>query len=282
MQKIIEFIIKYKNFISLTALVIISLSLISLDYSAKIGGFRTLTVATVGWMQNIFSWIPNPVALKQENQALRELNMQLSSEVTRMRNSLVENERLRDIIDFKKRIKADYIIAEIVGKSNVEMRRFITLNKGRLSGVKDGMAVRNDAGLIGLVIGLSDNYSIVELIINRNVHIAAKNQRNASEGILMWEGSDYFLLKNVPKAYDMHEGDVILTSNSGSRYPVDIPIGHIISVLDEPGDMFLKIQVRPFVNFATLEQVFILTEIPDPDKVALIQDIEAKLRLKKK
>jgi rod shape-determining protein MreC len=282
MQRIIDFILRYKNYISVTALIIISLSLISLDYSAKIGGFRALVVSTVGWMQSVFSWVPNPFAVKQENQALRELNLQLSAEVTRMRNALVENERLRELIGFTKDLKSPHIVAEVVGSTNVEMRHYITINKGSAAGISEGMAVRNDAGLIGLVISLSSNYAMVELITNRNVHIAAKNQRNAHTGILMWEGADHFIMKNVPKSFNMLEGDIILTSNASSRYPEDIPIGRITSATEEPGDLFQKITVEPLVNFSTLEQVFVLTELPDPEKVALIKDFEAKQLQKKK
>lgn len=282
MQRIIDFVLRFKNFISFTALVVISLSLISLDYSAKIGGFRSFIVSTVGWMQSIFSWVPNPIALKQENQALRELNLQLSSEVTRMRSALVENDRLRELIDFKKNLKANYISAEVSGRINVEMRNYLTLNKGRNFGVREGMTVRNDAGLIGLVIGLSDNYCNVELITNRNVHIAAKNQRNGRNGVMIWEGSDVFLLKNVPKSYNMQEGDILLTSNASLRYPEDIPIGQVTSVVDEPGDLFSKINVKPLANISSLDQVFILTEMPDPEKVNLIKEFETKQKSKKK
>lgn len=56
----------------------------------------------IGWMQTAFSWIPNPLALKNENAALRELNLQLSDERAKIRQAIVENDKLRKMLEFKK------------------------------------------------------------------------------------------------------------------------------------------------------------------------------------
>ncbi len=282
LQKIIDFVLKFKDYITFVALVVISLSLISLNYTPQMGGFRTAVVGTIGWMQNMFSWIPNPVALKNENQALRELNLSLSSEVTRMRNALIENDRLRQLADFRKNYKVNYIPCEVVGRITVEMRNYVTLNKGRSSGLREGMAVRNDAGLVGLVTSLSDHYSLVETILNRNVRIAGKDQRNGYGGVIVWDGSENFLMKNIPKSYDFQAGDIVITSDASSRYPEDIPVGQVVSSTEEAGDLFMKVVVRPMVNFSTLEQVFVLTELPDPERLELIKDFENKVKTTKK
>ncbi len=101
MQKIIDFILRYKEYLVFISLCIISLSLISLGNVNQLGGYRSFVIAFVGRMQNVFSWIPNPIAMKNENRALRELNLQLSTEVTRLQHAVFENEKLREMLQFK-------------------------------------------------------------------------------------------------------------------------------------------------------------------------------------
>ncbi|MBI5324779.1 MAG: hypothetical protein HZB41_05820, partial [Ignavibacteriae bacterium] len=115
MQGFINFVAKYKEYFTLVALVIISLSLISLGDVSRIGGFRTVVIGTVGWMQSVFTWIPKPGALQSENKSLRELNLQLSTEVTRMRNAVIENRRLREMLKLRENNEIIDLNSEVVG-----------------------------------------------------------------------------------------------------------------------------------------------------------------------
>ncbi|MFP4526925.1 MAG: rod shape-determining protein MreC [Candidatus Kapaibacterium sp.] len=281
MRQFVKFVEKYKEYITFTALVVISLSLISMGSVSKIGGFRTFVIGSMGWLQEIFAWIPNPGALQSENRALRELNLKYSAEVTKMRRSLIENEKLRDMLDLRDRSEHRLISSEISGRTTIEMRNYITLNKGEESGIRPGMPVRTDAGLVGTVLGATDNYAIVELLTNRNVRVSAKVQRNNIPGIMVWEGGENFIFKNVPESFDVEKGDEIITSNYSNKYPAEIPIGEIASVGDDPGSLFLRIEVRPFVNFSTLQQVFVIDTLPDPERQDLIRRMEDRLRAQK-
>ena len=211
MQRLIELVVRFKELITFTALIIISLSLISMDDASKIGGFRTVVIGATGWLQELFSWVPNPGALESENIALRELNLKLSAEVMRMRHSLIENKKLRALMKLEEIIEKPYRSAQIVGKTTVEMRQYYTLSAGLKDSVMPGMTVRSDAGLVGVIVGVSENYSMVELISNRNIKISAKIQRTDITGILAWEGGKYFYLKNIPASFE-HSSMAAITS----------------------------------------------------------------------
>ena len=280
MQGFIDFILRFKNYISFAALIVISLSLISMGSVNKIGGFRTIVIGTMGWFQDVFSWIPNPAAIKNENIALRELNLQLSSEVTRMRDAVVENRNLRAMLGYAQ--KPDYPIetVEIVGTTSIQMRTYLMINKGTSQGLKTGMSVRTDAGLVGVLIGVGKNYSLIEMIMNRDVRVSAKCLRSGYKGIIAWEGGENLIMKNVPKSYDIKNGDVIVTSDFSNKYPENIPIGTVIKSKEQPGNLFLNVVVRPLVNFSTIEQAFVLKILPDEEKNLLIEELDRKLMLR--
>lgn len=278
MARIGALISRFKEIIVFTLLVIISLILISNGNISQMGGFRTIVIGGIGWFERAFSWIPNPGALQSENRALRQLNLQLSTEVTRMRKALIENERLKEMIDFKEKATVPLVTAEVVGRTQIEMRNYMTIDRGAVDGVQKGMPVRTDAGLVGMIIGTSKNYAMIEVIKNRNVKISAIIQRTGYTGILVWEEGEYFYLSNIPASFDVKKGDVVLTSNYSNKYPTDIPIGEIIDVQNDPSTLFHKIIIKPYVNFNTLSQVFVIQRIPDPERTKLIHKIEDLLQ----
>lgn len=280
MEKFLNFVSQFKELIIFIALVIISLSLISLDDVSKIGGFRTVVIGTVGWFQRLFAWIPNPGALETENRAIRELNIQLSEEVMRMREAILENQRLRKMLELKEKNPEELVIAEVVGKSTVQLRNYVTIDKGKSSGIDYGMSVRTDAGLVGIIIGLTENYSLVELILNRNVKIACKFQRTGINGIVVWEGGEHLLVKNIPESFDVVVGDIIETSDFSNRYPNFIPIGKVVKVESDKGSLFKRILVEPFANFNSLDQVFVVKYVPDKERNQLIKEMEERLRIR--
>ena len=281
MQKFINFIVRYKDYITFASLVIISFSLISLGDVSKIGGFRTFVIGSLGWVQNIFAIIPNPGALKSENNALRSLNLQLSNEVTRMRQALMENKRLRDTFGLKEIHENYYIAAEVVGQSTIQLRRYLTLDKGTKEGIFRGMAVRSDAGLVGIIMDATEDYSLVELISNREIKVAGKILRTGYSGILVWDGGNNFLFKNIPKSFDVKVGDTVITSNYSNKYPAVIPIGYVVKVEDDPSDLFRGIILKPFANFSVLEEVFVIRQLPDPERNEMLIEMDDILRARK-
>jgi len=278
MRELVNFVKRFRDFIAFTALIIISLSLISMGNVSRIGGFRTVVIGTIGWLQELFAWIPNPGALKSENRALRNLNFQQSSEVIKMRRALIENQKLREMIGFKTDNQEKVLSAEIIGKTSIELRNYLTINRGENDGVQQGMAVRTDAGLVGIVMGISDNFSLIETIMNRNIKISVVIQRTLINGILVWEGGDNFLLKYIPESYDVQAGDVLLTSNFSNKYPVDIPIGQVVNIENDETSLFLRIEVKLFANLATLQQVFVVLQVTDKERKKMIADMEERLK----
>ena len=273
MRRFIEFVVRYKNYITLSALIVMSFSFMSFGELSKLGGFRAVVVGTIGWIQTVFSWVPNPVALKSENDALRNLNLQLSTESARYRQAMVENSTLRAMLSLPEQSEHPLIAASVVGKTTSELRMFATLDKGMSSGVTEGMACVTDAGLAGIVVGSSDNFSVVRLLLNRDTRISSRVYRSQVDGILVWEGESTLLLKDVPRNFDVVVGDVIVTSQFSTLFPSNIVIGTVKKVSEENNSLFRRILVEPEADINTMSQVFIVDWLPEQERVALEDSI---------
>ncbi|MBL7999482.1 MAG: rod shape-determining protein MreC [Candidatus Kapabacteria bacterium] len=280
MQRLFEFIVRFKEYITLVLLIIMSFSFMTFGNVAKLGGFRALVIGTIGTVQSAFSWIPNPIALQSENSAMRDLNVQLSNEVVKMRRSVIENDKLRSMLDYKKSEYLPLLTAEVIGKTSTEARNYFTLNKGEADGVQDGMNVITDAGLVGIVISTSKHFCLVQIIINRDSRISSRIERTRSEGVLTWDGTEYLQMRNIPKSYDVQAGDNILSSELSNKYVKDIPIGTIIEVTSDGNSLFRKLKVKPHVNFSSLEHVFIILQTPNPERMKLEQELMKRIEKK--
>ncbi len=273
MYRIVELIVRYKEYAATMFLTIISLLFIAGSDDSRIRNFRTISVGIIASVQSAFDWVPNPWDLETENRALRELNRDLSLEAMRLRDAGVKVEGLREMLEFREKASMQLMSAEVVGKPTVQLRNYITIDRGSENGVEVGMPVITPAGLVGRIVGVDENNAIAILIINADSRIAARTLTTRNSGILVWDKEEELLLQNVPAVLTQHTGDTVITSGLSSIYPEDIVIGFIDDVTEEQGTLYHRIVVRPAVNFATLEEVFVVMHTPDRTLRALEDDV---------
>ena len=269
MQRLFNILVTFKEYVVATLLIIISLILLIGNDTPQVRAIRSYTVGFVGFMQDVLSLIPNVVELKQENEVLRRMNVNLSDEVSRLREARLENLRLREMLAMKDRGEFKLLPAEVIGKSLHLLRNTLTMSAGEVDGVTVDMPIISEQGLVGKVIAVSTRYSIGQLVINKDFRSSAKVQRSRVDGIVTWDGGDVLHLKNVAKKQDVQSGDLITTSDYSNVFPRDIKIGTVTGVSEPPGSLFKEIDVMPSVDFPSLEEVFIIMAVPDTERTAL-------------
>jgi rod shape-determining protein MreC len=265
-RRIFNFIILFKEYVVLTAIVLFSFFLMAVSRSEEVQPLRSVTTVIVGTLQYATSWIPNPLGYSEDPDKLREQNIALSSELARLRRAKSENEELRKLLGFKPRDNWKLLGAEIIGKTNTGDRNMFTLSVGENDGVRKGMAVITDAGLVGRVYAVSGGLSSVEGLYNRSVRIAVKVSRSRVDGILSWDADDILLVRNVPKALDVQEGDLIVTSEYSTFFPAEVPVGKVTKLESEPNSLFRRIIVEPLAHPAKIEHVFVVLKDEESER----------------
>jgi rod shape-determining protein MreC len=277
MQRLINIIVQFKEYFILTLLVVISFVLLASNDTKQIKAIRSSSVGFIGLVQNTMAIIPNVFELQQENELLRKLNVSLSDEINRLRGAKIENEQLRKMLEFKEKSQYQLVPAHVVGKSLHLLKNTITLNAGEKDGVQVDMPVISEQGIVGRIVVTSSNYSIGQLILNKDFRTSVKIQRSRVDGILAWDGGDYLLMKNVSKKQDVLPGDLVITSEYSRVFPPDIKVGVVAEVSENAVSLFKDIKITPIVNLTKLEQVFVIKATIDTQRVA----IESRLKKKK-
>ena len=264
----------FKEYILFAIFVIVSIVLLSLNDSAQIRTIRSITLVSVGSLQNALGFIPNYFDLRRENRTLRELNLSLTDEVSRLREARLENIHLRQLLSLKDRTRYSYIAANIVGKNLQMLRNTITLDVGEKEGVRINMPIVSESGLVGKITATSSGYSIGQILLNRELRVSAKVQRSRVDGIIRWEGGRWLILQNVVKTMDVQPGDLVITSEYSSIFPEGITIGVVNSTKQPPGALFQSIELSPGVDFSRLEEVFVVSTSPDTSRAAVEKKVK--------
>lgn len=130
MHRLFNILRLFKEYLLLSLLIAISLLLFTLNDNKQIKQIRSLAVGVIGFVQRNVSVIPNFFDLIKENEALRAMNVALTDEVSRLRESQLENARLRNLLQFKRGSPYSLIAGKVIGKSLHLMRNTITIDIG--------------------------------------------------------------------------------------------------------------------------------------------------------
>src|SRR2546428_1916438 len=144
MKSLLHYLGNFKEYIIFSVVVLVSLILIFQNDNVQIRFIRAVAVNVMGIVQSGFSLIPNVFELEKENKRLRQSNINLSTEVSQLKEYKLENLRLTQLLQLKEKNDFKTVSAKIVGKTLIQTRNTITLNTGETDSVKVGMPVITD------------------------------------------------------------------------------------------------------------------------------------------
>ncbi len=198
---------------------------------------------------------------RQENEILKARLAQLQMEITRYREALIENRRLKQLLDVKNSLNGKTLLAHVVGCDLAPWRAVATIDRGKKDGLKTDMPVLARGGVIGRITETGMSYSRVMLITDYQSRIAALIQRNRARGLLIGRGLDGCSLEYVEKGVDIEPGDIVITSGMDAVFPKGLLLGKVVSVKPSgQSNLFQGIKVKPFSDVGKTEEVLVLLD----------------------
>lgn len=260
---------KIRDWVLLVSLLVISLVMLLSVNEPMMLGLRARALEFTGSVESAFSWLGGYIRAIDENQALREENHRLSSEVARAREARMQNSALRELLGMKDSLQTDALPAQIISKDITRERNYIVLDVGSDDGVAEGMAVVDPRGILGKTVIVGPDYSRVMTYLNTEFYIPVKIQESNSDGLLRWDGErhDRLLLELVVRSQPVEKGELVVTSGYSGVFQPGYPIGVIDSVFVNQGDITWQIHVRPYARLDNATHAFVIRSIPDPDRI---------------
>lgn len=211
--------------------------------------------------------------LRKENNLLKQENQELHIQQQILQDTLKENERLRQIVDFPKKIDMKVLAAQVISYDFLSRKDILIVNKGSKDGVKKFMGVLHIEGVLGFVFRVSPHTSQVITLEHPLASLAVRNKRNRKLGLLFsslgetklhfW--SEDLEIKKLSESFK--ERDILVTTQS-NQFPPGLLVGAVESLYVSRRQIKKQNQaeifIKPFVNFESLEELFILLEPFEP------------------
>ena len=171
-----------------------------------------------------------------------------------------ENARLRRALDYKDRQPGAWLPAGVLsaGGGASAVQHSIRVDRGTLDGVREGAVVVVPEGLVGRVTKVSPHTSVVALLVDPSIKVSCAIEAGASgsvHGILSGGGPDGLLVRHVRDAGQLRSHAKVVTSGLGGVFPGGLAVGTLHLTRGDAGGV--EGEVRPYVDFSTLEDVFI-------------------------
>jgi len=256
---------QFREYLVLILLVLISLTLLTQNNNPQVQKVRALAFGSFATVTSIFYDLFNITQLKNENKVLRKLNAEMMIQLSMLREQGILNRELKGMLVIKDTTSLPLMPATIVSKSLSITQNTITINVGNKEGIKPGMPVLSYRGLVGIIQTCSENFSIARTLKNIDLKLTVKNEKNRLNGIMKWDG-EKLIIVDVPRTYDFDIGDRIITSEISSIIPVPIPVGIVSNIEEDKTGLLNLIQIKPFEEVLSVENVFILMMVENAEK----------------
>ncbi len=207
-------------------------------------------------------------ALRQRNSELERQIASIQAEVIELREIASDYDRLAGLLNYT-RTREDFntLLADVIGLEQQGLIRSLIISRGSRDGVRVGMPVITELGLVGRVYAVSANISQIQLITDQNSYISARLQSSRSEGTVQGRGliTGNLRMLYIPIDSTITEGDLVVTSGLGGNFPPDVVIGQVTSKQRLEFELSQQAEVRSFVDFTTLEAVLVVVNFEPAD-----------------
>ena len=258
MESLLAFIKRF-NYVFVSLLLEI-LALIFISQNSNYQGSKLVHLGNTiaGRCYGVVSRVGDYFGLRNENDRLAAENAALRAQLESSYISYNSRVFTREDTVYKQRYS--YTEAQVVKNSWNKRDNYIMINKGRLQGVKLDQAVISPQGIVGVVVGHTDNFSTIMPVLHSNSRNSVKIPRINTNGSLIWQGGDfrYATLIDIPTTYGLCKDDTVVTSGMANDFPEGVMVGFVDSVSSESGSGFYTIRVRLATEFPKLDHVYII------------------------
>jgi len=257
---------RIRDWALLGGLLLISLLVLLSANEPMLRGLRARSLEATSAVENAFAGLGRYVRALDENEALRNQNIDLANQVALMRAAEAENARLADLLELSDTLSFSVTAARVSSKDITQERNTITLDVGTEDGIYENMAVIDARGIVGKVVLASQSNSLVMTYLNMEFFTPARILPAMTDGILRWNGDrfDRLILEQVVRSAQVAPGDEVITSGYSTIFQPSYPIGVVDSVFAEPGMSTWTIYVTPYAELDDLSHVFVVQTTPVP------------------
>lgn len=184
--------------------------------------------------------------LTAENEKLKTEQLMMQRRLQKLAALTEQNVRLRELLNSAALVDDEVLATELIGIDPNPFTHRILIDKGAEDGVVLGQPVLDARGLMGQVVEVMPYSSRVLLLTDTTHSIPIQVNRNGLRAIASGTGNPERLeLRHVADTADIKEGDLLVSSGLGQRFPAGYPVATVTEVIHDSGQPFAIVRAMP-------------------------------------
>jgi len=215
--------------------------------------------------------------LLRENDDLKAKLLEYAAAAQQSKLLQAEQDRFLAMTPPRSRFAADGVLAEILSSGRNPFVRKLILDKGLTQGVKAGMPVIDDEGVVGQVTAVGTFTSEATLLTEKDQSVPVMLTRNGLRAIAVGSGKGGAIdVPFMPVSADIQNGDLFVTSGIDGTYPAGLVVARVTAVEKNAAYVFAKITAKPAAGVDNHRFVRILTAMRPATAPPMVQADEKR------
>ena len=165
------------------------------------------------------------------------------------------------------RVGAETVSPLVVSKDTTDYFRVaqVTLD-APVRNIRPNMPVLSLDGVVGTVRRVAGESVQVQLAVDSGFGVDVVVERTGARGFVRGGGdSNRYLVRVelVQSSDSIDNGDILVTSGVGCRFPKGLPVAKVTKVLKKDFGVYQTVEAEPVVDFSRLSEVLIVTSGED-------------------
>lgn len=219
-------------------------------------------------------------AVRAHNVELQKRVMHLESQNLSLEEARLENERLRQMLDFARAQPAPMVVAEVVGTGLAPDFLSLRIARGERDGIRKGMAVVTPTGIVGKVQQVGEGYADVLLVTDVKSAVAVEDQKTRARATSRGAGENKRChLEYAERSALIEDGDLLITAGTDGVFPKGLAVGRVTHLDRKKSGWYQSAEVEPSIDLATVEEVLVITQAPPGHDALPPNAMDDKLRV---
>ena len=248
---------------------VISLVLVFNFNAFQNSAFNHFSSNIAGGLFNLSSSVSEYFSLLPKNRMLSEENARLHS---RLPDAFYRTDTNTFYYhDSVYKMQYQYVTAKVISNTNNKRNNFLMLDKGTDQGMQNHMGVIIGNRIVGQVVSVSEHFSWVMSVLNKDSRISGKFKKNNQLVNIEWNGGSYRIgdVKEIPKHVAIQKDDTIITSGNSDIFPEGMLIGTIDEFTIASDENFNKATLHFATDFNSLSYVEVIIDLMRSEKEKL-------------
>jgi rod shape-determining protein MreC len=208
---------------------------------------------------NMGSYFSSISTLQKEVHELKSQQVAQAQAMQQAQLQMAENAQLRKLMDAREHLPVRSMMSEILYDARDPSTRRVVLDRGARNGVKSGLPVIDNAGVVGQVTRVFPFTSEVTLLTDKEQAIPVQVLRSGLRSVAYGRGHSGLLdLRFVAPNADIQVGDVLVTSGLDGMYPAGLAVAKVIQVESVAAGSFGRVICQPLAGIDRHRQLLIV------------------------